>query len=105
MSTLDQRGHTSAIGASTALLRTGFEGLERRERVDNFICCHNGIGVVRQIDLESGVHLFTRVIRRRVFDHRDLVAKLGGKTNGRFDAGMRYQADDDELMDAVLLEL
>src|SRR5262245_49074072 len=87
------------------LLRTGFEGLDRRERVDNFICRHNGIGVVREIDLESGAHLFIRVIRRRVFDHRDLVAKLGGKANGRFDAGMRYQTDDDELMDAVLLEL
>src|SRR5262249_53492219 len=92
------------MDAFTASLRTGFEGLERK-RVYNFICCHNSIGVVREIDLERGVHLFTRVIRRRVFDHRDLVAKLGGKANGRFDAGMRYQTDDDELMDAVLLEL
>src|SRR5262249_33778718 len=89
----------------TPLLRTGFKGLERRERVYNFICCHNGIGVVREIDLESGVHLFIRVIRRRVFDQRDLVTKLGGKANGRFDTGMRYQTDDDELVDAVLLEL
>src|SRR5262249_20957226 len=121
MSALGQSGHTSKIGyrhfdnlsyplaslvlTHVKLLRTGFEGLERRERVDNFICCHNGIGVVREIDIESGVHLFIRVIRRRVFDHRDLVAKLGGKADGRFDAGMRYQTDDDELMDAVLLEL
>src|SRR5208337_2620772 len=51
------------------------------------------------------MHLVIRVIRRRVLYHRDLVAELGGKPNGRFDAGMRYQSDDDELMDAVLLEL
>jgi len=30
---------------------------------------------------------------------------LGGKANGRFDAGMRDESDDDELMDTVLLEL
>src|SRR5271166_3682575 len=51
------------------------------------------------------MHLVIRVIRRRVLYHRDLVAELGGKPNGRFDAGMGYQSDDDELMDAVLLEL
>jgi hypothetical protein len=39
------------------LLCTDFLGLDRRERLDNFICCHNGIGVVREIDFESGVHL------------------------------------------------
>src|SRR5262249_46844397 len=30
---------------------------------------------------------------------------LSGKANGRFDAGVRYQSHNDELMDAVLLEL
>ena len=29
---------------------------ERRDRVDDFICGHNGTGVVRDIDVESGVH-------------------------------------------------
>jgi hypothetical protein len=51
------------------------------------------------------MHLLIRVIRRRVLYHRDLVAELGGKANGRFDAGMGYEPDEDELMDAVLLEL
>src|SRR5262249_51786065 len=87
------------------LLRTDFEGLDRRERVDNFICCHNGIGVVREIDLESGVHLFVGVIRRRVFDHRDLVAELSGEAYRCLHTGVRYESDDDELMNAVLLEL
>ncbi len=51
------------------------------------------------------MHLLLRVVRDRVSDHRDLVTELGCEANGRFDAGMRDEADDDELMDAVLLEL
>jgi hypothetical protein len=46
-----------------------------------------------------------RVIRGRVFYHRDLIAKLSGIANSRFDAGVCNQPDDDELMDAVPLEL
>jgi len=84
---------------------TDSRGLSNRDQVDDFLCGHNGAGVVRDINVESGVHLLVRVIRRRVFDHRDVVAELGGKANGRFNAGMRYEPDDDELMDAVLLEL
>src|SRR5262249_4684636 len=33
------------------------------------------------------------------------IAELGGKANRRLDAGMRDESDDDELVDAVLLEL
>src|SRR5215510_7471058 len=88
-----------------AVLRTDSKGLERRDRVDDFLCGHDGTGVVRDIDVESGVHLLIRVVRRCVFYHRDLVTKLSGKANGRFDAGMCYESDDDELMDAVFLEL
>jgi hypothetical protein len=51
------------------------------------------------------VHLLIRVVRRRVFYQRDLVAEFSGKAHGRFDAGMCYEPDDDELMDAVLLKL
>src|SRR5262249_21589215 len=40
-----------------------------------------------------------------VFDHRHVITKLGGIANGHFDARMRYQSDDDELVDAMLLEL
>src|SRR5205807_1780868 len=66
---------------------------------------HDRTGIVREIDVESGVHLLIRVIRSRVFYHRDVVAELSGKANGRFDAGMGYEPDNDELVDAVLLEL
>ena len=48
--------------------------------------------------VEGGVHFLMRVIRRCVFYHRDLVAEFGGKSNGRFDAGMRYEPDNDELI-------
>ena len=58
----------------------------RRDRVDDFLCGHNCAGVVRDIDVEGGMHLVIRVIRRRVLYHRDLVAELGGKPNGRFDS-------------------
>ena len=51
------------------------------------------------------MHVFIRIIRSRVSYHRDLIAELCGKANRRFDAGMRYEADNDELMNAVLLEL
>src|SRR5262249_19816840 len=80
-------------------------GLVRRDRIDYFIRGHDSTGVVRDIDVERCVHLFIRVIRGRVFYHRDLVAELSGKANRRFDAGMCYESDDDELMDAVLFEL
>src|SRR6476646_3236573 len=79
--------------------------LERRDRVDDLLCGHDRAGIVREIDVESGVHLLSRVIRRCVFYHRDVIAELSGKANGRFDAGVGYESDHDKLMDAVLLEL
>src|SRR5262249_7975051 len=61
--------------------------------------------VVGEIDVESGVHLLVGVVRGRVFHDRNLVAEFSRKANGCFDAGMRDQSDDDELMDAVVVEL
>src|SRR5262249_37117892 len=76
-----------------------------RDRVDDFICGHNGTGVVRDIYVEGSVHLFIRVARGRVFYHRDLVAKLSPITNSCLHTSVRYESHDDELMDAVFLEL
>jgi hypothetical protein len=45
----------------------------------------------------------TARIETRSPNHRDLVAKLSGEANGRLDAGMCYEFDDNELMDAVFL--
>ena len=78
--------------------------LERRDGVTDFIRGHDAAGIVGEIDMQRGMHLPVRVFRRRVSYHRDLVAELGGVANGRFDAGMRDEADNDELMDSVLLQ-
>src|SRR5262249_52299251 len=43
--------------------------------------------------------------RRRILNDGDVITELGGIAHGRFDAGMRDESDDDELMGAVLLEL
>src|SRR5262245_45038294 len=51
------------------------------------------------------MHRLVRVVRRGVSHHADLVSELSGLATSRFDAGMGDQPDDDELVDAVLLEL
>jgi hypothetical protein len=65
------------------------DGLESRDRVKDFSCGYHSIGVMRNIDVESAVHLFIRVIRGRVLYDRDLVAELDGIANRGFDAGAR----------------
>ena len=61
---------------------------EIRDQSYDLFRANNGAGVVRDIDIESSVHVLIRVIRQCVLDHRDLVAELSGKANGRFDACM-----------------
>src|SRR5262249_589779 len=77
----------------------------KRERVDDFICGHNGIGVVWDIDVERGVHLVIRIAGGRVLHHRDIVTKLSGITNRGLQTGVCDESHHDELMDAVFLEL
>lgn len=48
------------------------------------------------------MHVVFRVIRGRVFYHREVVAELSGEATRRFDAGMCDEPDNDELMDGVL---
>jgi hypothetical protein len=74
---------------------------ECRDRRHDLFRGNDGTGVVGNVDVESGAHHLVRVVRRRVFDHRDLVSELCRIANGCFDARMRYQPDDDELMDAA----
>ena len=83
----------------------GLHRVGSRDRGDDFAGSHDRICVIREINVKSGMHHLVRVISRRILDHCDFVAELGGVANGRFDAGMRDQPDDDELVDAVLLEL
>src|SRR5499427_10795903 len=75
------------------------------DRGNDLLRAYDGTGVVRHVDVERGMHHLVRVIRRRALHHGDVIAELSGKANGCFDTGVRDQPDDDELMDAVLLEL
>ena len=78
---------------------------ESGDRGHNLLGAQYGAGVVREIDAEGGVHCLIRVVGCRVSHHCNLIAELNGEANRRFDAGMRYEPDDDELMDPMLLEL
>ena len=62
------------------------------------------LAVVRDIDVESGVHLFIRVTRSRIFNYCDLVAQFSGVAYGRLDTRVSDESDHDELMNAVPLE-
>src|ERR1700742_863452 len=70
------------------LRRAEFHALDRRQQVDDLLRVHDVTGVSRNIDLERGMHFLVRVVSRRVSDHRNAIAKLSGKANGRFKAGM-----------------
>src|SRR6516225_1126788 len=75
------------------------------DRGNDLLRAYDDTGVVRHVDVERGVHHLVRVIRRSVLHHGNVITELGGIAHSRFDAGMRNESDDDELMDAVLLEL
>jgi len=77
----------------------------RSDQLDDFLRCHNGAGVVRDVDVERGVHHLVRVVRRRIFHDCDVVAELGGIADGRLQAGVRNEPNHDEPMDSMLLEL
>ena len=57
------------------------------------------------IHVESGVHLLIRVTRRRIFHHRDFIAELSRITNSCLHTRLCDEPHDDELMDAMFLEL
>jgi hypothetical protein len=60
----------------------------------SFIDGHHGARVVRDIDVQSGVHLLTGVTRGRVQDHCYLIAKLCAEANSRLHAstGFRWRS-------------
>src|SRR6516225_6493238 len=75
------------------------------DRGNDLLRANDGTGVVWDIDVEGDMHHLVRVIRRGILNDGDLVTELGGIAHSRFDAGMRDESDDDELMNAVLLQL
>ena len=76
----------------------------RGKDLDDFIRSHNGTGVVWEIGDESGVHELVRVVCRRIFYQRHVVAKLCGRANRRLHARMCYEPDDEKPVDAMLFE-
>jgi hypothetical protein len=76
--------------------------LKRSDRVDDLFCGDNGIGIIRNINLERSVHLPICVIRRCILHHCHMVSEFGCITNGRFDASMGDKPNDDQLAYAVL---
>src|SRR5579871_55226 len=85
--------------------RRNFRAVKRGEDAKDFIRSDDGTGVVWEIDFESGVHVLIRVAGGRVFHHRDLIAEFGGIANSSLHTGVGDQSDDDELVNAVFLEL
>jgi hypothetical protein len=59
----------------------------------------------RSIDLVRRVHAFVAKGGGRVLNEADMVAKLHAKATGGFDVGVRYEADEDDFLDAPLFEL
>src|SRR5262245_20852437 len=74
-----------AVGCCQTRSLTRHSSLEGRDRGHNLFRGNDGTGVVRHVDVESGAHHLVRIVRRRVFDNRHLVAELGSITNGRLD--------------------
>src|SRR5262245_12439303 len=78
---------------------------EGRDRSHDLFRADNGARVVRHVDVKRGMHLLVRVAGGRVPHHRDLVAKLNAEADRRLHTGVRDESNEDELMDAMLLEL
>src|SRR5215831_3848634 len=76
-----------------------------RDRRNDLTGSYDRTRVVRDIDVEGSMHHLVCVVRGRVLNDGDVITELGGVAHGRFDAGVRDESDDDELMDVVLLEL
>ena len=59
----------------------------------------------RPIDLVRRMHRFSAEGRRRILHERDMVAEFHAETAGRFDAGIRQHANNDNLFAPMLFQL
>ena len=62
-------------------LLTQCDDLKGRDRIDDLLGGRDDMGIVWDIDVESGVHFHIREIRGRIFHHRDFVAKFSSITD------------------------
>ena len=63
------------------------------------------MGVGRSVDGMGGVHRLMAEGGGGVPDQRDVISELHAEAAGRFDAGVGDHADQDDMTNAVLLEL
>src|SRR5215813_9428379 len=94
-------GHAVLQNAYTALSGHGRPGTDsrsfgKRDRLEEFMCVYDSTGVVRDIDVESGMHHLVGVVRRRIPDYGNVVAELGGKAHRRFNTGMCNESNHNE---------
>ena len=75
------------------------------DRGDDLIRGPNGTGVVWDVDIEGGVHLFIRVISGRVLYHCDVVAKLSGVANSGLHTRVCDETNDDQPVDPAFFQL
>jgi len=75
------------------------------ERVDELGRRNHGGGVVWNVHVEGGMHFNLREIGGHVLHHGYLIAEFCGISDCCLHARMCHEPDDDELMDAVFVEL
>src|SRR5215510_2056462 len=86
-------------------LLVSFSTADSVHRCDQFFRREYRPGIVRSVDLERRFHFVPAVAANGIVHQRDFVPQLRRIANGRVDAGVHAQADHDQLMNAVLLEL
>src|SRR5262245_36485989 len=64
-----------AAGGAARAPAIAFAARESGNRADDFNCGHDDSGIVQDVEVESGAHVFIRVIRRCVLRERDVIAK------------------------------
>ena len=78
-------------------LRCGQEGQQ-------FSGGQNGVREARSVDLVRRLHALRLEGGGRILNQRGVVARLHAEASGALDAGVRYEADEDDLLDPPLCE-
>src|SRR5215813_11812596 len=77
----------------------------RRQQGQQLLGGQHRVREARPIDLVRRLHALLLEGSGRIRNQRDVVAQLHAKARGGFNAGVRDQADEDELLDPPLGEL
>lgn len=76
----------------------------RRKRGQQFICCYGCVGV-QDTTNARGLHALRIEGGRCILDERDVETQFHAETRCRLHAGVGDKADENDLLNAVLLEL